>query len=154
MYAYSVFVPNFLVPQLFQPFLPARSLGIPHLRHRPRSWFPVTDTAGADPLPVQRCAAVPRLYLGWPDWGTAVTSSATSRIRRIPRNRLRIVVVVLAVLLVAGAVFAVRHLFFAPTKITAYFPTATSIYPGDEVRISGVKVGTIESIERMARRQR
>ena len=40
----------------------------------------------------------------------------------------------------------VRNVFFAPTTITAYFPTATSIYPGDEVRVSGVKVGTIESI--------
>jgi virulence factor Mce-like protein len=46
-----------------------------------------------------------------------------------------------------GAAFAVRHLFFAPTTITAYFPTATSIYPGDEVRVSGVKVGTIDKIE-------
>jgi phospholipid/cholesterol/gamma-HCH transport system substrate-binding protein len=53
----------------------------------------------------------------------------------------------LAILVVAGAVFAVRHLFFAPTTITAYFKTATSIYPGDEVRISGVKVGTIDKIE-------
>ena len=31
--------------------------------------------------------------------------------------------------------------------ITAYFPTATSIYPGDEVRVSGVKVGKIDSIK-------
>ncbi len=37
-------------------------------------------------------------------------------------------------------------MFFGPTTITAYFPTATAIYPGDEVRVSGVKVGTIASI--------
>jgi virulence factor Mce-like protein len=55
--------------------------------------------------------------------------------------------VALAAVLIAGAVFGVRHLLFAPTTITAYFPTATSIYPGDEVRVSGVKVGTIDSIE-------
>ena len=57
------------------------------------------------------------------------------------------VAVLLAVVLVAGAVFLVRQIFFGPNTITAYFPTATSIYPGDEVRVSGVKVGTIESIE-------
>ena len=38
-------------------------------------------------------------------------------------------------------------MFFGPNTITAYFPTATSIYPGDEVRVSGVKVGKIDSIE-------
>jgi phospholipid/cholesterol/gamma-HCH transport system substrate-binding protein len=64
------------------------------------------------------------------------------------RNKLvTVAAVAIAALLVVGAIFAVRHLFFAPTTITAYFPTATSIYPGDEVRIAGVKVGTIDSIE-------
>lgn len=55
--------------------------------------------------------------------------------------------VLLAILLVAGAVFLVRQVFFGPTTITAYFPTATAIYPGDEVRVSGVEVGTIDKIE-------
>lgn len=55
--------------------------------------------------------------------------------------------VILVVLLVAGAAFLVRQFVFKPTTITAYFPTATAIYPGDEVRVAGVKVGTIESIE-------
>jgi virulence factor Mce-like protein len=65
-------------------------------------------------------------------------------------TRKRLVVataVVLAIALVAGVVVLVRQMFFGPTTITAYFPTATSIYPGDEVRVSGVKVGTIESIK-------
>ena len=48
--------------------------------------------------------------------------------------------------LIAGSVVLVRQAFFGPNTITAYFPTATSIYAGDEVRVSGVKVGTIESI--------
>jgi virulence factor Mce-like protein len=64
-------------------------------------------------------------------------------------NRKRLVTVaavVLAAVLVAGATFLVHQVFFGPNTITAYFPTATSIYPGDEVRISGVKVGKIESI--------
>ncbi|MGV0602467.1 MCE family protein, partial [Mycolicibacterium pulveris] len=46
-----------------------------------------------------------------------------------------------------GAVYLVRQVFFGPYTITAYFPTATAIYPGDEVRVSGVAVGTIESIK-------
>ena len=54
---------------------------------------------------------------------------------------------VLAVLLLAGAAVVVRATFFAPKTITAYFVSATSIYPGDEVRVSGVKVGTIATIE-------
>ena len=47
-------------------------------------------------------------------------------------------------LLVAGAAFVARQVFFGPKTITAYFPTATAIYPGDDVRVSGVKVGTID----------
>ena len=64
-------------------------------------------------------------------------------------NRSRLVTVAavgLVALLVAGAAFLVRQVFFGPNTITAYFPTATSIYPGDEVRVSGVKVGKIDSI--------
>jgi virulence factor Mce-like protein len=65
-------------------------------------------------------------------------------------NRKRLVTiaaVALAIALVAGAVFLVRQTFFGPKTITAYFPTATAIYPGDEIRVSGVKVGKIDSIE-------
>jgi phospholipid/cholesterol/gamma-HCH transport system substrate-binding protein len=65
-------------------------------------------------------------------------------------NRQRLVTVAavaLVALLVAGAAFLVRQVFFGPNTITAYFPTATSIYPGDEVRVSGVKVGTIDAIK-------
>ena len=52
-----------------------------------------------------------------------------------------------AVLALSGAVLVVRQVFFGPTKITAYFSSATAIYPGDEVRVSGIKVGTIDSIQ-------
>ncbi|KRE34762.1 mammalian cell entry protein [Mycobacterium sp. Soil538] len=55
--------------------------------------------------------------------------------------------ILLAILLIAGAVFLVRQAFFGPRTVTAYFPTATAIYPGDEVRVSGVKVGKIDKIE-------
>ncbi|HEY6575964.1 MAG TPA: MlaD family protein, partial [Mycobacterium sp.] len=55
--------------------------------------------------------------------------------------------VALVVALVGGGFLALRAAFFAPTTITAYFPAATAIYPGDDVRVSGVKVGTIDSIQ-------
>lgn len=57
------------------------------------------------------------------------------------------VAAVLVVALVGGGFLAIRAVFFGPTTITAFFPTATAIYPGDDVRVSGVKVGTIDSIE-------
>ncbi|MCF6389508.1 MCE family protein [Mycobacterium sp. MBM] len=61
------------------------------------------------------------------------------------RTKLLTVIAVVAVAVAAG--FLVRQLVFTPTTITAYFPTATAIYPGDEVRVSGVKVGSITAIE-------
>jgi phospholipid/cholesterol/gamma-HCH transport system substrate-binding protein len=66
----------------------------------------------------------------------------------IRRSRLaKAAAVVLVGLIVAGAAWMVRDVFFRPKSITAYFTTATSIYPGDEVRVSGVKVGTIKSVQ-------
>src|ERR1700756_691333 len=55
--------------------------------------------------------------------------------------------VVLAVLVVGGAVLVIRDSFFKPKTITAYFTTATGVYSGDEVRVSGVKVGKITAIQ-------
>jgi phospholipid/cholesterol/gamma-HCH transport system substrate-binding protein len=70
------------------------------------------------------------------------------RLGAIPRNRLKAgLAIVLAGLVVVGAAVAIRNTFFRPTTITAYFPTATGIYPGDDVRVSGMKVGTIASIQ-------
>ncbi|MCV7258390.1 MCE family protein [Mycobacterium shimoidei] len=66
----------------------------------------------------------------------------------IPRRRLAVgLAILLAVLVMAGAGLVVRNTFFGPKTITAYFTTATAIYPGDEVRVSGVKVGRIKSIQ-------
>ena len=53
---------------------------------------------------------------------------------------------VLVVVLVAGTGFVVRQTVFKPQTILANFSSATSLYPGDDVRIAGVKVGTIRSI--------
>jgi phospholipid/cholesterol/gamma-HCH transport system substrate-binding protein len=70
------------------------------------------------------------------------------RLEAIPRNKLKAgLAIVLAGLVVFGTAVAVRNTFFRPTTITAYFPTATAIYPGDDVRVSGMKVGTIKAIQ-------
>ncbi len=66
----------------------------------------------------------------------------------IPRKRLVAgLAITLAVLIVAGAGLVVRDTFFRPRTITAFFTAATAIYPGDQVRVSGVKVGTIAAIQ-------
>ncbi|MDT5016971.1 MAG: phospholipid/cholesterol/gamma-HCH transport system substrate-binding protein [Mycobacterium sp.] len=55
--------------------------------------------------------------------------------------------VVLMCLIAAGSSVLVRLTFFGPTTITALFTTTTAVYPGDEVRVSGVTVGHIAAIE-------
>lgn len=65
-------------------------------------------------------------------------------------NRKRWAVVTAAVLvglLIAGAAVVVRDTYFGSRTVTAFFKSATGIYSGDEVRISGVKVGTIAAIQ-------
>lgn len=52
-----------------------------------------------------------------------------------------------AVLLLVGAVILVRQTVLKPTTVTAYFSSATAIYAGDEVKVAGVRVGTIDRIE-------
>lgn len=54
---------------------------------------------------------------------------------------------VLTLLLAGGMLLVARTTVLKPKSITAYFTTATAIYPGDEVRIAGVKVGSIKAIE-------
>ncbi|MGE2727408.1 MCE family protein [Mycolicibacterium pulveris] len=54
--------------------------------------------------------------------------------------------VALIATLVAGAALVIRQTYFSPQTITAYFPSATGLYPGDDVRIVGVKVGKVRSI--------
>jgi len=55
--------------------------------------------------------------------------------------------VLLTVGLLAATSYLIHQSFFGPKTITADFPTATAIYPGDQVRVAGVKVGTITAIE-------
>lgn len=123
------------------PAVPGLPVGIPHLRHGSRSGPPLAGSSVADSLAVQRDSGMPRLHVGWP--GRRVAMSP-----RVPRNRLAaLAAVVLVGLIVAGAAVLVRNTFFGQKTITAYFTTATAIYPNDEVRVSGVKVGNIKSIE-------
>lgn len=70
-----------------------------------------------------------------------------------PRAR-KITTVALVALLVAGLGFVAYQSFLRPKTITAYFTSATAIYPGDEVRVVGVRVGVIEAIEPLGTRTR
>ncbi|WKG02762.1 virulence factor Mce family protein [Mycolicibacterium sp. HK-90] len=63
------------------------------------------------------------------------------------RNRwLRIALAVVLLGVIAVGVYQVWPSRTGP-KLTAYFTNAVGLYPGDEVRIVGVPVGTIDSIE-------
>ncbi|EKF21313.1 mce related family protein [Mycolicibacterium hassiacum DSM 44199] len=67
----------------------------------------------------------------------------------IGRGRTRLVLgVVLVMVLVGGAVLAVRGVQSASRRtVIAYFDTSIGVFPGDDVRIKGVRVGRIEAIE-------
>jgi phospholipid/cholesterol/gamma-HCH transport system substrate-binding protein len=52
----------------------------------------------------------------------------------------------LVAVLVLGVAVLVREVLFAPKTITAYFTSAVGIYPGDGVRVAGVRVGKITAI--------
>jgi virulence factor Mce-like protein len=63
------------------------------------------------------------------------------------KHRAALLAGVLVLLLVGSVSLLVRQSYFGHTRITAYFASATGIYPGDEVRVLGVKVGSIAAIE-------
>lgn len=65
------------------------------------------------------------------------------------RNRLPrlLLAAALVLLMIGGGATVVTKTLLRPTTVSAYFITATAIYPGDEVRIAGVRVGTIAAIE-------
>lgn len=54
--------------------------------------------------------------------------------------------VVLVGLIVAATVLIVHEVFLRPKTITAFFTTAAATYPGDDVRVSGFKVGSVVAI--------
>lgn len=59
----------------------------------------------------------------------------------------RVLVAVMIGILLAGLGVLIDARMLRPTTITAHFVSATGIYPGDDVRVSGVRVGNISSIE-------
>lgn len=63
-----------------------------------------------------------------------------------PRGK-KLTVVAAVVAVLVGAGFAVYQNLLSPKTIVAYFESATAIYPGDEVRVVGIQVGTIRAIE-------
>ena len=63
-----------------------------------------------------------------------------------PRAR-KLTIAAVVTLLVAGIGVLAYRSFLGPKTITAYFASATAIYPGDEIRVVGVRVGTIDAIE-------
>ncbi|WNG79709.1 MCE family protein [Mycobacterium sp. ITM-2016-00316] len=70
-----------------------------------------------------------------------------------PRAR-KVTVLAIVAILVTGLGFVAYRQFLSPKTITAYFTSATAIYPGDEVRVVGVRVGTIDEIEPLGTRTR
>ncbi|MBD1319556.1 MCE family protein [Gordonia hankookensis] len=62
------------------------------------------------------------------------------------QTRMTVIAAVLIVVVVAGLIVGYRQLT-RPTTIDAIFDTTTGIYVGDDVRVSGVKVGKIAAIE-------
>ncbi|MFI9406142.1 MCE family protein [Nocardia sp. NPDC052316] len=67
------------------------------------------------------------------------------RARNLPRWALIAAGVLVAALVLAGAYTGVTRI--GKTTITAYFPSTSGLYEGDEVRVLGVNVGRIDSIE-------
>jgi phospholipid/cholesterol/gamma-HCH transport system substrate-binding protein len=68
---------------------------------------------------------------------------------RSPVMRRVAAIVCVASIVMAGAFIAYRAVF-GPKTITAYFVSATGIYPGDQVKVAGVRVGTVTGIEPQA----
>ncbi|WP_378736655.1 MCE family protein [Nocardia brasiliensis] len=67
------------------------------------------------------------------------------RARNLPRWVLAVAGVLVAALVLAAGYSGVTRL--GKTTITAYFPSTSGLYQGDEVRVLGVNVGRIDSID-------
>ncbi|MEV6341450.1 MCE family protein [Nocardia vinacea] len=71
--------------------------------------------------------------------------NALRTVRSAPRWVRALALVVIAALVIAGGWSLISRI--GKTSITAYFPSTTGLYAGDEVRVLGVKVGRIDSID-------
>ncbi|MFE3758352.1 MCE family protein [Nocardia tengchongensis] len=67
------------------------------------------------------------------------------KVRGLPRWTRVVAIVALAAIVVGGVYTGVTRI--GKPQITAYFPSTVGLYKGDEVRILGVRVGTIDSVD-------
>ena len=82
-------------------------------------------------------------------------ASPSTRPVRLPKlgspirdHRTRVVQALITVFVLLVAIALVPFLGGGPThRITAYFATAIGVYPGSDIRVLGVKVGSIDSVE-------
>lgn len=67
--------------------------------------------------------------------------------RRFGSKGLRTLAIIALVVALVGGAYVLSSAATGGRKVTAYFTSAVGLYPGDQVRILGVPVGEIESIE-------
>lgn len=67
--------------------------------------------------------------------------------QRFGSKGLRTVAIVALVVALVGGAYVLFSAADSGRKVTAYFTSAVGLYPGDEVRVLGVPVGEIDSIE-------
>ena len=123
------------------PTVPRLRLGVPQTSTRPAVPAYNAGASGGDSFPVQRHSGVPGSTLPHREEQMIPLNSSPSRPSSWSRSRCRRGV--------PRPPYVLR-----PNHDYGLFPTATAIYPGDEVRVSGVKVGKIESISRRAPRRK
>ncbi|MDT5304056.1 MAG: phospholipid/cholesterol/gamma-HCH transport system substrate-binding protein, partial [Mycobacterium sp.] len=76
--------------------------------------------------------------------------STVFSIRALPRlSRRSIIVTALALVLALTAAYGGWQLYrkLTTTTVVAYFKQANALYPGDEVAIMGVPVGSVDKVE-------
>lgn len=72
---------------------------------------------------------------------------AAATLRAAPRGSLSVLLVgIIATSLVAAGIVVYRTAAPADKTVTAYFPRAVSLFEGSEVRILGVRVGTVTTV--------
>lgn len=61
--------------------------------------------------------------------------------------RIRWVTILVALAIVAAGLFVGQRLLKQSTEVTAYFDSAVGLYPGSDVQVLGVPVGTVTAVE-------
>lgn len=74
-------------------------------------------------------------------------SAADNGTGGVKRGRIALIAVALVVVLVAAGALWWTFTRAGTTSITAYFDKSVGIYDGSDVRVLGIKVGTVESVE-------